>query len=177
MASSDTVSFRQASAEDADAVSAFARRVFQETFGPSNDPRDMAMYSAKAFTPAVQAAELSDPARICIVGEAGTAIVCYALLRTNAMHEAVGVPKAVEIERFYVDSRLHGQGVAQSMMNEVMRIAKAADAPAVWLGVWSENPRAIRFYEKQGFADVGSHTFVLGTDEQVDRVMVRRLSA
>lgn len=176
MASSDPVRFRRASMEDAEAVSAFARRVFEETFGPDNDPRDMAMYSAKAFTPAVQSAELADPSRVCIVGEHGGEIASYALLRKQAMHESVGESDALEVERFYVDSRWQGRGTAGAMMDEVLRVARSAGAPAVWLGVWSENPRAIRFYEKHGFVDVGSHTFMLGTDEQIDRIMVRLLN-
>lgn len=44
-------------------------------------------------------------------------------------------------------------------------------APTLWLGVWERNAREIAFYAKCGFEDVGSHTFMIGTDAQVDRVM------
>ena len=48
------------------------------------------------------------------------------------------------------------------------------DGPrTLWLGVWERNPRAIAFYTKCGFVDVGEHAFVFGTDEQTDRVMAR----
>jgi ribosomal protein S18 acetylase RimI-like enzyme len=43
----------------------------------------------------------------------------------------------------------------------------------VWLGVWERNARAIAFYTRWQFADVGSHSFLLGTDRQTDRVMAR----
>jgi ribosomal protein S18 acetylase RimI-like enzyme len=39
--------------------------------------------------------------------------------------------------------------------------------------VWENNLRAVRFYEKNGFRDVGAHVFVLGSDVQTDRVMWR----
>jgi ribosomal protein S18 acetylase RimI-like enzyme len=42
--------------------------------------------------------------------------------------------------------------------------------------VWEHNVRAVRFYAKHGFRDVGSHVFVLGSDVQTDRVMVRQLA-
>jgi diamine N-acetyltransferase len=45
----------------------------------------------------------------------------------------------------------------------------------LWLGVWERNERARAFYHKCGFVDVGSHVFVLGTDAQTDRIMVRPL--
>jgi RimJ/RimL family protein N-acetyltransferase len=45
----------------------------------------------------------------------------------------------------------------------------------LWLGVWERNPRAIAFYEKCGFRDVGSHDFWVGNDCQTDRIMVTEL--
>jgi ribosomal protein S18 acetylase RimI-like enzyme len=62
-------------------------------------------------------------------------------------------------------------------MDVVNDIARAEGAETVWLGVWCENARAIRFYEKHGFRDVGSHSFLLGTDLQTDRVMTRPVHA
>jgi len=53
--------------------------------------------------------------------------------------------------------------------------ARTWDADVLWLGVWERNQRAISFYEKGGFRAVGSHTFLLGTDEQRDIVMARGL--
>ncbi|MEY3918157.1 MAG: Protease synthase and sporulation negative regulatory protein 1, partial [Bacteroidota bacterium] len=41
----------------------------------------------------------------------------------------------------------------------------------IWLGVWEHNPRAIRFYEKQGFVKFDQHIFQLGDDEQTDILM------
>ena len=45
-------------------------------------------------------------------------------------------------------------------------------AKTLWLGVWEKNDRARAFYAKCGFADVGEHIFLFGTDPQTDRVMV-----
>jgi ribosomal protein S18 acetylase RimI-like enzyme len=41
-----------------------------------------------------------------------------------------------------------------------------------WLGVWERNLRAISFYKKAGFVDVGSTDFAVGADRQRDRVLV-----
>jgi ribosomal protein S18 acetylase RimI-like enzyme len=51
--------------------------------------------------------------------------------------------------------------------------AAAARARTIWLGVWEHNPRAIAFYLKCGFVDVGRHPFQLGRDVQTDRIMSR----
>ena len=41
---------------------------------------------------------------------------------------------------------------------------------------WEKNPRAIRFYEKNGFTTFGSHVFQLGDDAQTDILMRRSLT-
>ena len=46
----------------------------------------------------------------------------------------------------------------------------------IWLGVWEQNPRAIAFYTKWGFVEVGAQTFRLGSDLQRDLVMARELA-
>ena len=43
----------------------------------------------------------------------------------------------------------------------------------MWLGVWERNARAIAFYAKWGFIDIGDHVFMLGSDRQTDRIMWR----
>jgi ribosomal protein S18 acetylase RimI-like enzyme len=57
-------------------------------------------------------------------------------------------------------------------MDSVFAQAQARHARTLWLGVWEHNPRAIAFYRKRGFQDVGSHEFLLGQDRQTDRLMV-----
>lgn len=42
-------------------------------------------------------------------------------------------------------------------------------------GVWKKNPRAIRFYEKNGFIAFSKHIFKMGDDEQIDVMMKKEL--
>ena len=86
-------------------------------------------------------------------------------------------PRPIELWRFYVDREWHGRGIAGRLMKTILEEAAGTSAAAVWLGVWERNPRAIAFYRKSGFTDVGAHEFHLGADVQTDRVMVRDLVA
>jgi len=61
-------------------------------------------------------------------------------------------------------------------MASLLDTAVAGGADVAWLGVWEQNPRAISFYAKSGFAVVGDHVFVLGKDPQRDLVLAKRLS-
>ena len=183
------LAIRNATAADAEALSAFATKVFHDTFAPDNDPMDMHLYLSDAFTPEKQAAEIADASCVCLIAEVGETLAGYALLRIEALHqrERGGLPaelrekqpveqprdRPVELQRFYLDGAWHGRGLAPQLMAACIDAARAHGASSLWLGVWERNARAIRFYQKHGFTDVGSQVFRLGTDLQTDRVMSR----
>ena len=172
-----SVSIRRGRAADAAPLSEMAARIFHESFAADNDPEDMAAYMATAFSPEQQGRELADPSHQYLIAESEGAIVGYVL--TKAGDDAppcVTVRPSAEIARFYVDRPWHGSGVAKLLMDAAVADARRRDALGIWLGVWEHNVRAVRFYAKHGFRDVGAHVFVLGTDVQSDRIMWREIS-
>jgi ribosomal protein S18 acetylase RimI-like enzyme len=60
-------------------------------------------------------------------------------------------------------------------MDACFEKAREGDHDVMWLGVWEYNPRAQRFYEKNGFSVVGKHVFQLGEDPQTDLLMQMEL--
>ena len=52
-------------------------------------------------------------------------------------------------------------------------ITEATDrhCDGIWLGVWTKNGRAIRFYQRWGFTQKGTQPFTLGHDRQTDLVL------
>jgi diamine N-acetyltransferase len=79
--------------------------------------------------------------------------------------------KALEIERIYVLKEFHGKNVGQIVYEKAIQIAEKKCSYYIWLGVWENNPRAIRFYKKNGFVEFDRHIFELGNDEQTDIMM------
>jgi ribosomal protein S18 acetylase RimI-like enzyme len=167
--------YRRGVPADAARLAEFAARTFTETYEKHNTPEDMRAYLAGAFGVAQQARELSDPAMVAVLAESGDAIVGYALLRRGGSPPGSQLDAPIEIYRFYVDSAAHGTGVAQRLMAESLMAAQDLGGRQVWLGVWERNPRAIAFYMKCGFRDVGTQLFQLGADLQTDRVLVQNL--
>jgi len=160
---------------DAPALAAFAAATFRETYGSATSPTDMQEHIDRQFHPEAQAAELAAPDWRTLLVEADGELIAYAQLRRgeapSSVRRRATKPTAValEIRRFYVDSRWHGQGIAQDLMAACLR-----DTPPempVWLSVFMLNARAIAFYAKCGFRIVGQTTFLVGRDPQHDHVM------
>ena len=64
---------------------------------------------------------------------------------------ALKLVPSVELSKCYVHPEHHGLGAAAELMHASLQAAAAAGGAGVWLGVNSQNGRAIRFYEKSGF--------------------------
>ena len=160
---------------DARRLADLAASTFRETFAVENRPEDMALYVSVAYGISQQEAELADPEITTLLAEIDGELAGYAQLRATAVPDCVMGVTPLELWRFYVAAPWHGRGVAHALMKSVELEARAKEAHTLWLGVWERNERAKSFYRKCGFADVGSQVFVLGTDAQTDRSMVRLL--
>lgn len=164
---------RHATPTDAETLSQLAADTFRDAFGADNDPADLAAHLARAYGPRQQGRELADPAMRTLLGYVGADLAAYTQLRRGAAPVTIPGTAPLEVWRFYVVARWHGQGLAQALMQHVHDEARLLGADTLWLGVWERNPRAIAFYQKAGFVDVGSHIFMVGNDAQTDRIMAR----
>jgi ribosomal protein S18 acetylase RimI-like enzyme len=165
-------SIRRALASDAEALARLATRTFYDTFARDNRPGDMAAYLAASHSPALQLAEITSPHFTTLLACIDEPIA-FAQLKHGPAPVCIPASPSVELYRFYVEHAWHGRGVAAQLMHAVLAEAEAAGTATVWLGVWERNPRAIAFYRKWSFVDVGTQTFHLGSDVQTDRLMVR----
>ncbi len=166
---------RRALAGDAAALAEFGARCFHDSYAAQNDPADVELHLARTFSTEIQARELGDPAASCLLAVMDGSIVGYVLLKTGAAHAGVAGPRPCEVKRFYVDRAWHGRGLAPELMRTAQRAAHAAGAGTLWLTAWDQNPRALAFYAKLGFVDVGAATFFLGRCAQVDRLLAHAL--
>lgn len=172
------VHIRAGTEQDAQQLAPFARRVFHAAFAADNDPVALGAYMDGAFNVARQREELCNPACTVLLTFVHDALAAWALLRDDvAPPEDCAPPGArpLYLNRFYVDHVWHGRGVAAALMTAVHEATRARGYDALWLSTWERNTRAIRFYEREGFAIVGTTWFQLGEELQRDYVLGRTL--
>jgi ribosomal protein S18 acetylase RimI-like enzyme len=170
------LALRPAGPDDAAVLSSFAEHIFRDTFGPHNRPDDMDLYCSAAFSIDQQREQILDPDYYIVLAIMGGELAGYAQLHVGPPPACVAGPHPIELKRLYVDRRWQGGGVAQALMHHAIEVARQRGARTLYLAVWRHNHRAIAFYRKYGFEEVGTAEFLLGTDLQVDPVMVRPLS-
>ena len=169
------VLLRRATVTDDDLLADLSGRLFEQSFGPDNDPDDVRQHVENALMIDSRQAVSDAERRVWIAEDESGTPIGYTVVRRGSTADGVWADETAEVQRFYVDRAWHGRGVAQALMRLCVDQALNWNADELWLGVWEKNPRAIAFYEKSGFRIVGRQTFVLGRDVQQDFVMSRPL--
>ncbi|CAG5071560.1 Spermidine/spermine N(1)-acetyltransferase [Dyadobacter sp. CECT 9623] len=170
----DQITITKAGAEDLKTVQQISKETFFETFAEANTEADMQKYLAENFSEIKLTEELSNPDSLFYIAWLGENPVGYMKLNTGEAQTELQDISSFEIERIYVKSAYHGKKVGQLLYEKALEIAQAEQKVYIWLGVWEENLKAIRFYEKNGFVAFDKHIFKFGEDEQTD-IMMKKL--
>ncbi|MFY9635093.1 MAG: GNAT family N-acetyltransferase [Cellulosimicrobium cellulans] len=173
-----THTIRKATTDDAGALADLAAVTFPLACPPSSSPEDIATHLANTLSEDHFRGYLTDPNTLILVLDVEGVLRGYSLLVNRQAQdpdvaEALTLGPSIELSKCYVHPEHHGLGAAAELMHASLEAATAAGAAGIWLGVNSQNARAVRFYEKSGFRKVGSKSFRLGTTVEHDFVMER----
>lgn len=170
------ISLIQCGMADMDELRMLAIRTYYETFAALNTPENMEEYLRRAFAREKLSRELSDKNSMFFLLRADDKPAGYLKVNEAPSQTDVNDPASLEIERIYVSGEFQGEGLGRYLMEHAIRMAAARKKKYVWLGVWEKNEKAIRFYKRNGFCRIGTHSFVMGEDEQTDYIMRKELS-
>jgi ribosomal protein S18 acetylase RimI-like enzyme len=170
------VEIRQGNIDDATLIQEFGIRTFKETFEKFNSKENMALYIDKCFTPEQIINDMKTPGTNFFLAIADNQITGYTKTNEGPGPKELNQKKTLEIERIYVDSKFHGEGIGKSLLDKCIQLARLKNIKTVWLGVWEHNPNAIAFYKKYGFKKFGDHIFLLGRDPQTDWLMSKSVA-
>lgn len=136
---------------------------------------DIDAYCAEAYQPDIQRREILDSGWVTSLAECEGRLIGFVQIRLHSPNACIPDPGPAEINRIYLMQPWQGKGVADQLLEHSLQALMAGGTRWVWLGVWERNPRAIAFYRKYLFSEMGEQNFQLGSDIQRDLVMARNL--
>ncbi|MBK7466144.1 MAG: GNAT family N-acetyltransferase [Saprospiraceae bacterium] len=157
--------------KDVIALQYISHKTFTETFAVHNTVENMKQYLDQYFTVDNLTVEIENPNSQFYFAKQDNRVMGYLKLNFAPAQTELQDGSSIEIERIYVLKENHGSGVGIELLNFAIEIAKQNKAAYIWLGVWENNHRAIRFYKNNGFTTFDKHQFVLGSEEQTDLMM------
>ena len=84
-----------------------------------------------------------------------------------------GTRRVVELKQLYVYNVAHGTGVGQALMDWAIEQAVSDKADEMLLSVYSDNPRAQRFYTRNGFAKYADTFFMVGNQRDLEFLFLK----
>ena len=166
----EQIIIRRATIADAVKLSAISIQTFYDTFIGTCKEEDMTAFLKEYFNIKQVQAELSNENDFYYLAELNGRVVGYCRwMEDYTNFHLMKQWKSLELKRIYILKEYHGKGVAQQLMNLVIQYAQSNQYQVLWLGVWENNHRAQKFYEKNLFVNSGhTHDFPIGTTPQTD---------
>lgn len=168
---------RRAGPDDAEALSALSNRLFVQTFveelAVPYPPADLAAYLAKSNGLDVLRARIADPRQAAWIAETDGAAIGVALAGPADLPHPDIAPGDGMLNRLYVDRDQRGGGLAVDLMACALDWLECSFPGRLWLGVYSRNLRAQRFYVRHGFAICGEYDDLVGAWRDREYIMRR----
>jgi diamine N-acetyltransferase len=165
------VVLREAVVGDAECIAVLGATVWINTYAADGIRRDIGSYIRAEFSVDRIATLIADPTSHLVVAERSGHILGYAHAIQGAVCPASANHRA-ELVNLYVLETFTGGGVGTQLLRESEGFA-GARGEQLWFSVNAENIRAIRFYSRRGYRDVGEKHFDLGSERYKNRVFVQ----
>ena len=166
----ERVVVREADGADSGRLALVSDATFLETFAGMISGDALVAHCQKRHAPAYLRELLEGGARAWLA-ELDGAPIGYALLTAPELDAAR--EGDIELKKIYLLSRFHGTGIAARLFEAAL--GGAAGNARLLLGVKDDNDRAIGFYTKQGFRQIGTRRFDVGGTLYDDVVLARDL--
>jgi ribosomal protein S18 acetylase RimI-like enzyme len=156
---------------DARLISVLGTVAFYEAYYRQDEPESLVGYILDSFSPELILAEIEDLAATFFIIYNDEKAVGFAKLLRGEPHASVVGEDPIELQRIYVIADVYGMGVGEHLLNHCLDFARGGGFKTLWLGVWQENLRGQRFYQKHGFRKVGTKPFPYGDDFESNHIM------
>ncbi|UII19439.1 GNAT family N-acetyltransferase [Fulvivirga ligni] len=169
------IEFKRCTLNELDQLLEISKATYFEAFSAGEASENVQQYVANAFNEDRLWHELNNPFSEFYLAESDGDVVGYIKLNYKEAQQKYSDRNSIELQRIYTVGKVHGQGAGQVLLNEAIRIARQNHAEFLWLGVWDQNPRAIHFYQKNGFDKLGQMHFYMGDKKYTDTIMMIEL--
>ena len=167
---------RRAGPADAEALAALSLRTFDETWAHLYTPQDQADYKAHAYSPAFYREALEERGCAAWLLEDGEGrALGYVLVGPCGLPHPQVAPGDLELKRLYLLRDVQNGGWGRRLFAEAEAWLRANAPRAIWIGVWSENLGAQRFYAREGYERVGEYLFEVGQARDREFILRKQL--
>ena len=155
------ISIRKATTKDVHLLASLSIEAFMPAHGHSAPKKDISSYIEANFSVEKFEKEISNPDFEYYLIYHSSKIAGFSKIIFNDQNIHISDNQVTKMERLYLLKEFYGLDIGLKLMNFNSKLAQKKEQFGIWLEVWIENFRAIKFYEKVGFKIVGKANFTV----------------
>lgn len=158
-----SIEVRRATINDAEVIAHLAKTTFDETFGYLFPDRNVLLdYFEQTFSVEKIYNGIQKTNNVFWLAFVEEKPVGYAKLKVHSPSEFVNETHVSQLQKIYVLKDFLSMKIGLQLQETLLQKARDLGSKYIWLSVFKDNPRAINFYLKNGFEEVGKHQFQIG---------------
>lgn len=170
------INIRIAMSDDAVIIALLGRITYVESHGEFIDNKtDLLNYNNEAFSVTKIKNDLKNPNNIFHIVYDDELPIGYAKLVLDATNNHIVSKNVCRLERIYILNDFIPKKIGPQLMNLIFKKATELKYDNMWLTVYIKNNRAISFYQKNEFKNVGSYNFQVGEKVYENIVFSKKL--
>ncbi|WP_024770969.1 GNAT family N-acetyltransferase [Aquimarina macrocephali] len=156
------IKIKIATKADTEVLALLGRLTWVESHGHYiEDKSDVLKYLNENFSVFKTKQNINNPKQLFYIIYADDLPVGYAKLVVNASNENITSQNSCQLERIFILNDFIPLKIGQQLLTFVEEQAKKLQLDTMWLTVYIKNNRAIRFYERNEFKNVGELNFIV----------------
>lgn len=161
---------------DTEVLALLGRITWAESHGHYiDDKNNLLKYLNKSFSVSRTKQEINNPKNLFYIIYVDDLPVGYAKLIVNEKQENVASQNNCRLERIFIQNEFIPLKIGQQLLNFVEEKAKELQLDTMWLSVYIKNKRAIRFYERNEFKNVGELNFIVSGKDYENIVFSKKI--
>ena len=161
---------------DIDQLYWISRKTFLESHGHSAKDSDIQEYINGNLNTSVLRQQLRSSENHFYFILKDQELAGYSKIILDKSHPSIGWQPVAKFERLYLPREFYGLGLGEELFAHNLDIARSNHQKGMWLFVWVENERALRFYHKHDFQIIDQQDFKISEDHaNPNHLMWRKL--
>jgi diamine N-acetyltransferase len=149
-------------------------QVFLETYSSDGINDSISDYILKEFSLSNMVNNFYNNKCFIFIFEINNSLIGYSQVSLNSTDLYSGVTQA-EIEKLYFLKKFHNYGYGTKLLKKTEEEILYRKINFVWLSTWIENQKAIKFYHKNKYSDIGRMNFKLGNGNIENIILGKKL--
>ena len=174
MTNAAPITFRPARPEDALCLGVLSTQVFLHTYCKLGIREALAREVLANHSVSAYQALLADPDKTILLAESAGHLVALSLVDNAARLEGSDAVGA-KLEHLYVQEPFTGRGIGRDLLRHAEKAAAARGAEMLWLTAWVGNARALAFYPRCGYDDLGEVMYTFEGESHPNRLFGKRV--